>query len=429
MGTKRSFLKLFSVLVIVFLISSAFKIFNKKELAYFPYVNPVCDNATYFMGVRIDTLSLTTYYPKKGETFKSVLIKNGIKNDLYEKVRKSAILIVNLNYSIAGLETTLIRNSNNDLKYAVLKKNLKEYIVLDLDQDKPKTSVETKEVETYDREVAGLVQGDLHNTFKEMDIPKSVLYQMDRLYKYTFNLYKLKEGDTIRIKYEEQSVDGKPVRANQIKACVLSNGGNRHYAFLYKANENDKGSYYDNEGQSLQRGFLERPIKYGRISSKYNKNRLHPVLKTRKAHLGTDFAAPHGTPIIATADGVVIAATYTKFNGYFVKIKHDQTYTTQYLHMSKFAKGIKKGTKVKQGQVIGYIGSTGLATGPHVCYRFWKNGVQVNPFNENLRFAKSLKGNEKEDYLRFFNLTNSEILALQPINIGKHSTTLFASAQ
>ncbi|MCO5248154.1 MAG: peptidoglycan DD-metalloendopeptidase family protein [Chitinophagales bacterium] len=428
MGTKKSLFKLFSVLTMFFLISSAFKIFNNIEIAYLPYVNPVCDNATYYMGIRIDTLSMTTYYPKKGESFKNVLLKNGVSNTLYEKVRKAAILIVNLNYSIAGLETTLIKNNSGELKYAILKKNYREFVVLDLDRENPNANIQEKEVVTEDREVAGIIKGDLYSTFKEMDIPKSVIYQMDKIYKYTFNLYKLREGDTIRIKYEEQTLDGVAVRANRIQACVLSNGGKRHYAIFHKIDESDKGSYYDNEGNSLERGFLEKPLKYGRISSKYNKNRFHPILKTNKAHLGTDFAAPQGTPILATADGVVIAATFTKFNGNFVKIKHDNVYTTQYLHMSRFAKGIKNGTRVKQGQVIGYVGSTGLATGPHVCYRFWKNGVQVNPFNENLRFARALKGIEKSDYLSQFSIINQELTTLHPINNYSHSDRLFAKA-
>ena len=127
-----------------------------------------------------------------------------------------------------------------------------------------------------------------------------------------------------------------------------------------------------------------KALKFGRISSSYTKRRFHPVQKRWKAHLGTDYAAPKGTPILAVGDGVVKEARYKKFNGNYVKIKHNSTYTTQYLHMSGFAKGVKAGKFVRQGQVIGYVGSTGLATGPHVCFRFWKNGSQVNHRAEKL---------------------------------------------
>ena len=136
--------------------------------------------------------------------------------------------------------------------------------------------------------------------------------------------------------------------------------------------------------------FLKAPLEFARITSRYSKNRFHPVQKRWKAHLGTDYAAPTGTPILATAGGQVIAATYTSANGNYVKIRHNGTYTTQYLHMSRIAKGMRPGTRVEQGQVIGYVGSTGLATGPHVCYRFWKNGKQVDPLREPMQRTEPL---------------------------------------
>ena len=134
----------------------------------------------------------------------------------------------------------------------------------------------------------------------------------------------------------------------------------------------------------MKRAFLKAPVRYRRISSRYNPRRFHPVLKRYKGHYGTDYAADPGTKIMAVADGVVTKASYTKNNGNYVKIRHDKTYETQYLHMQGFARGIKSGTRVSQGDVIGYVGSTGLATGPHVCFRFWKNGKQVDHLRENL---------------------------------------------
>ncbi|MBK7956789.1 MAG: M23 family metallopeptidase [Bacteroidetes bacterium] len=136
--------------------------------------------------------------------------------------------------------------------------------------------------------------------------------------------------------------------------------------------------------------FLKAPLKFDRISSRFTRQRFHPVQKVWKAHLGTDFAAPKGTPIMATADGVVQEARFKVFNGNFVKIKHNATYTTQYLHMSRIGKGMRPGARVSQGQVIGYVGATGLASGPHVCYRFWKNGVQVDALKQNVTINKAL---------------------------------------
>jgi murein DD-endopeptidase MepM/ murein hydrolase activator NlpD len=134
----------------------------------------------------------------------------------------------------------------------------------------------------------------------------------------------------------------------------------------------------------MKRAFLKAPVKFSRISSRYSNRRFHPVLKRYKGHYGTDYAAPHGTPIVAVANGVVTATSYTKNNGNYVKLRHDDVYETQYLHMQRFARGIRPGVHVSQGDVIGYVGATGLATGPHVCFRFWKNGRQVDHLRENL---------------------------------------------
>ncbi|HUH74510.1 MAG TPA: peptidoglycan DD-metalloendopeptidase family protein [Chitinophagales bacterium] len=401
-------------IIAVLVFSSAFKLFNKKDTSYQPLVNQACQDATYLFGVRIDTLASKTYYPKKGESFKTVLLKNGVNHNDYEKVRKSASRIINLNYSISGLPTTLISNDEGQLKYAVLEKNVTEYIILDIDQSE--TKVETKNVVTQDREVAGIIKGDLYSTFKDLDIPRNLIYQLDKVYDYTFNLYKLRNGDTIRIKYEEQLVDGVAKKATQLKACILTSKGKRYYAVYYQLPGDEKGDFYDENGNALKRSFLEKPLKYGRLSSKFNKNRLHPVLKVAKAHLGTDFAAPTGTPIIATADGVILEAASSRYNGNYVKVKHDKMYTTQYLHMSRFAKGLKRGSKVKQGQIIGYVGATGLATGPHVCYRFWKNGVQVDPFRENLKFARGLDPSDQKRFVAHMTVVNSELVKINPWN-------------
>ena len=149
----------------------------------------------------------------------------------------------------------------------------------------------------------------------------------------------------------------------------------------------------------MKQAFLKAPVKYSRISSVYSPKRFHPVQKRWKAHLGTDYAAPRGTPIYATADGTVIASKFKKYNGHYVKIKHNGVYSTQYLHMSKRA--VRNGEYVLQGQVIGYVGSTGLATGPHVCYRFWKNGKQVDANKQDLPKAKPIGSKYLEDYLEF----------------------------
>ena len=204
----------------------------------------------------------------------------------------------------------------------------------------------------------------------------------DEIYCWTLDFRNVQPGDRFKVLYEAKYLSGEFVGVGDVRCVYFNHLGVDFYAFPY----NDTGfdDYFDQDGKNLRKFFLKTPVKNSRISSRYSKNRFHPVQKRWKSHKGTDYAAARGTPIWATADGVIDAATYTKFNGNYVKVRHNGTYSTQYLHMSKIAKGIRPGVHVKQGQSIGYVGSTGLATGPHVCYRFWKNGVQVDPFKTKL---------------------------------------------
>jgi murein DD-endopeptidase MepM/ murein hydrolase activator NlpD len=204
----------------------------------------------------------------------------------------------------------------------------------------------------------------------------------DEIYCWTLDFRHVQPGDRFQVLYEAKYLDGEFVGVGEVKAAYFNHLGQDFYAYPF----NDTGfdDYFDQDGKNLRKFFLKTPVKNSRISSKFSRNRFHPVQKRWKSHKGTDYAAPRGTPIWSTADGVVVASTYTKYNGNYVKVRHNGTYTTQYLHMSKIAKGAKVGAHVKQGETIGYVGSTGLATGPHVCYRFWKNGSQVDPFKSKL---------------------------------------------
>lgn len=218
----------------------------------------------------------------------------------------------------------------------------------------------------------------------------------DEIYCWTLDFRHVQPGDRFKVLYEAKYLDGEFVGVGGVKAAYFNHLGEDFYAFPY----NDTGfdDYFDQDGKNLRKFFLKTPVKNSRISSRYSRNRFHPVQKRWKAHKGTDYAAPRGTPIWSTADGVVEAATYTKYNGNYVKVRHNGTYTTQYLHMSKIAKGIRVGTHVKQGQTIGYVGSTGLATGPHVCYRFWKNGAQVDPFKTKLPPSDPISTASRTDF-------------------------------
>lgn len=216
------------------------------------------------------------------------------------------------------------------------------------------------------------------------------------MYGWQIDFTKIYPGDQFKVLYTERVIEGKAVGIEEIIGAELVHYNNPFLSIAF--DQGDGVDYFDEEGKSLRKAFLRYPVKFTRISSRYTAKRFHPVQKRYKAHLGTDYAAPTGTPIYAAGDGVITKAQYEKYNGRNVKIRHNATYSTQYLHMNGFAKGIRSGMKVKQGQLIGYVGKTGLATGPHLCYRFWKNGRQVDAMKVELPPSEPIT----EDYLSNF---------------------------
>ena len=204
--------------------------------------------------------------------------------------------------------------------------------------------------------------------------------------------------------YDAKYVDGEFIGVGKVHAALFYTNNKEYYAFAF--NELGKfDDYFDEDGNNLRRFFLKAPVSFTRISSGFTTKRKHPVTGRWKGHFGTDFAAPIGTPIYSTADGEVVEVSYNRYNGYYVKIRHNSTYTTQYLHMDKSSKkiwaknNIKKGKRVSQGvDIIGYVGRSGQATGPHVCYRFWKNGKQVDPFKTKLPSSKPIKESKKVEF-------------------------------
>jgi len=235
-------------------------------------------------------------------------------------------------------------------------------------------------------------------------------YEMSDIYAWTIDFFRLQKNDKFKLIYEQLYInDTIPVGIGNIKAAYFEHGGEPFYAFRFVADSTlNIPDYFDDKASNLRRQFLKMPVKFSRISSRYNLRRRIAYYGNRiRPHKGTDFAAPIGTPIMSTANGTVIASSYTSGNGKYVKIRHNGTYSTQYLHMSRRA--VKVGQFVKQGQIIGYIGMTGHAAGPHVCYRFWKNGRQVDPLKQKLPAAKPMKKEIKSTYFKFIESLKNEL--------------------
>ena len=316
---------------------------------------------------------------KSGDTFGSIIENQNLGDkqvyDIIEKVKDS----FNVKNIRIGKPFTLLRSKNRHKKLQVLiyQPDRANYYVIDF-RDSITVSKKTRPIRVQQRTIAGELDGSLSDALNEQGVDAALANKLTKVYAWSIDFFKLKKGDKFGITFTERYIDDTIYDGvDSLKAAFFEYKGKLIYAFPFAHNQNSgKLDYYDDQGKALKNFFLKSPLKFVNITSRFTKNRFHPVQHIWKAHKGTDYAAPTGTPIMTTASGIVEQTGYTAGNGNFVKVKHDRTYSTQYLHMSKIL--VRRGQRVTQGSIIGKVGSTGLATGPHVCYRFWKNGVQVD---------------------------------------------------
>ena len=377
---------------------------EEEQLGSFPIIVP-----TFKYGFAIDTFQVFEGTIAKNQTLGTLLSGKGMDVLSIDRLVKNCE--GNFNFSRdfrQGKSYTLLSGLNSQKpEYLVIEPDVFEYVVFELNGDMKVQRVK-KEVETKLRSVDGVIENSLWGALTAQGVNFEAAAKMEDALQWSVDFSHTQKGDEFRMVYDEKYIHDKPVGSGQVYAASYRREGKDYYAFWFE-NGDFKG-YYDLEGRPARKGFLKAPVKFTRISSNYNPSRFHPILKRVRPHLGTDYAAPHGTPIISIGDGVVAEAAFTKGNGKYVKIKHDDTYQTQYLHMSRFAKGIRKGVHVAQGEVIGYVGSSGLATGPHVCFRFWKNGQQVNHLKLDLPKAKPLP----DDVLpEFYKVRDHYLMMLQ----------------
>lgn len=237
-------------------------------------------------------------------------------------------------------------------------------------------------IETRPRMVQGEIKSSLYEALRELDVDRQLTMRLADVFAWQVDFYRIQRGDHFQVLFEEQFIDDERVGVGRIKAALFNHRNEDYYAFHYV--QNGINEYFDEYGNSMRRQFMAAPLDYTRISSRFSHSRFHPVLGRHMPHHGTDYAAPVGTPIRAVGDGVITTARYDRNNGNYVRIRHNSIYETGYLHMSRFADGIKSGVQVQQGQIIGYVGATGLATGPHLCFRFWQHGRPVDPHRIDL---------------------------------------------
>ncbi|WP_026464262.1 peptidoglycan DD-metalloendopeptidase family protein [Adhaeribacter aquaticus] len=349
-------------------------------------------------GISTDSLEIVEGKVERGESISTILEAYNITPTIVFNLAQKAKEVFNVRNIQSGKNYFLLhaQDSAQTAQYFIYEPNEVEYIIYDLRGDLQVTH-HKREVKVVERELAGEINGSLYESVLAAGGTAQLVNTLADIYAWRLNLNRVQPGDKFKIIFEEKQVNGNTIGYGNLKAAFFEHEGQPLYAISF--DQGNGSGYFDQDGKSLKKAFLKEPLEFTRISSRFNLNRFHPVQKRYKAHLGTDFAAPRGTPIRSVGEGVVVDAAYNSGNGNFVKIKHNKTFTTQYLHMSKFAKGIRKGQHVSQGQTIGYVGSTGLASGPHLCYRLWKNGQQVDALKVKLPLADPIKKKYKAAFL------------------------------
>jgi len=339
---------------------------------------------------------------KKGESFGEILYRNHIEYpEVYNIVEgsKDSFNVRRLN---AGKPYTILAKNDSTEKAQVFiyQPSKTEYVVIDF-TDSIFAQLHKKKIKTVMKTATGVIKSSLSEAINDKGLDYNLVNEMSDIYAWTIDFFHLQKNDKFKVIYEEKYIDDSVyVGIGKIKSAYFENNKIPFYAFHYVTDSvNNISEFYDEESNNLRRAFLRAPLNYRRISSRYNLRRYIKYYGRVKPHKGTDFTAAIGTPIVSTADGRVVESRRNGGNGNYVKVRHNATYSTQYLHMRKRA--VRVGDYVKQGELIGWVGMTGNTAGPHVCYRFWKNGVQVDPFRQKLPSAKPIKENLKEDYLSF----------------------------
>ena len=371
---------------------------DKKAVEKLEVIQEIVE-PSYEYNILVDSFNVIKGSVKRGQTMGEILYLNHIDHFEINKIVEKSKGIFDVRRVNTGKKYTVIcaYDSTKKAQYFIYEIDATNYVVFDLrgeiDVYKGKKSVTVKL-----KIASGIIKSSLWLTMEEQKLSPKLTAELSTIYAWTIDFFKIQKNDGFRVYYEDKYIDGQYIGIGRLLAAEFTHKGQDFYSFYYRENENF-GDYYDEKGKTLRKAFLMAPVDYKRISSRYSKRRKHPVTGRWKGHFGTDYAAAKGTPIWSTANGTIIAATYTKNNGNYVKVRHNGTYTTQYLHMSKIKPGIRKGVFVKQGDIIGYVGSTGLATGPHVCYRFWKNDKQVDPFKQKLPPGDPIKKENREAYM------------------------------
>jgi len=404
------------IIVLITLVSCNSKSDEERTAEEIYVKQPVVEQ----FGFKFNEFNVVHDTVRGGDTFGSILESQNLDTlrvyDIVEKIKDE----FDVRTIRVGKPYTFLRSKDRykKLEAFIYQQDRGSYYVVDL-RDSISAYKKIRPVLVKQRTIAGSLDGSLSEELNKQKVDVALASQITKVYAWSIDFFKLKRGDKFGITFTERYIDDSIYDGvDSLKAAFFEYKGKMIYAFPFEQNQGSgKLEYFDEDGKALKNFFLKAPLKYVNITSHYTQHRFHPVQQIWKAHKGTDYAAPTGTPIMTTASGVVEQTGFTAGNGNFVKVKHDRTYSTQYLHMSKIL--VRRGQRVNQGDVIGRVGSTGLATGPHVCYRFWKNGVQVDALKLKLPNSEPMDKRNLPRFLAEMKPLKQELDSLAAIKFRK----------
>ena len=349
-------------------------------------------------GLPVDSFNIIEGIVKPGQNLGEILTGFGVPMSKVDQLSRNSEEIFDVRKIRSGQKFFLFQSPDTVRKacYLVYENNLVEYVIFGL-SDSMSISRGKKKVQRMQKSASGIIASNLWNTMTDNDLNPMLAIELSKIYAWTIDFFGIQKGDKFRLLYEEQFVDTVSTGVGPVHAVEFEHMGKNYYAFRFSQDEGF--DYFDDKGENLRKAFLKAPLEFSRISSRFSGSRLHPVLKIRRPHHGVDYAAPLGTPVVSIGDGTVIGKGYQGGSGNFVKIRHNAVYTTMYLHLSRFGKGVSTGSRVQQGEVIGYVGSTGLSTGPHLDFRVFMNGTPIDPLKIDAPPGDPVKTDYKQDFI------------------------------
>lgn len=379
----------------------------------------------YEYGICIDSLNVEHFEIRNGDNPSIIFSRLGFSALEADSISKASASVLDPTRIKAGMHycTFTTRDSIAKIQYIAFAKTMTDYAIIDLRKRPIEAYTFNKPITLKRKSVNGTITSSLWNIIKQQGADPLLAIKIADVFAWEIDFFDVKEGDSFQVIYNEAYIDDTTALSiSSIEGALFTHQGKDYYAIPFM--QDSSMQFFDLEGNSLRKAFLKAPLDFYRITSRFTNARFHPILKRYRAHHGVDYAAPTGTPVRTIGDGSVIFKGYTNGGGHTIKIKHNSVYTTSYMHLSRYAKGLSVGQRVKQGEEIGYVGSTGLSTGPHLDFRVYKNGEPINPLDMEAPPSEPIKPELRDSFNIVKNRIISELDSLKTLKLNNQELTL-----